>query len=111
MEGEDIMVTYEVTATVHPLFLDAYESYMRERHIPDVLATGYFQAAVFTRAAPGRYRVRYEAPSEAALDRYLKEHASRLRADFASHFPEGVDLVREVWVALQSWSAATRAAG
>jgi Domain of unknown function (DUF4286) len=97
------MVTYEVTTTVEPALVERYEQYMRTIHIPDLLATGCFQSAAFTRSAPGRYRVRYEAPSEADLERYLAGHAPRLREDFASHFPQGITLSREVWVALQSW--------
>ena len=99
------MVTYEITATVPPPLAEAYERYMRERHIPDLLATGHFVAAALARSAPGRYRVRYEAPDQAALDRYLAEHAGRLRAHFAEHFPEGVELSREVWTALELWGA------
>ncbi len=105
------MVTYEVIATVHPAWIDAYEQYMRSTHIPDLLATGCFQGAVFSRAAAGRYSVRYDAPSEAILSRYLTEHAPRLRADFAAHFPEGVELGREVWHALQTWTVSVPAAG
>ena len=105
------MVTYEITATVALHLTDAYERYMRERHVPDLLATGHFVAAALTRAAPGRYRVRYEAPSDAALERYLAEHAARLRLDFAAHFPEGVELSREVWTALERWEAVSHGAG
>lgn len=105
------MVTYEVTTLVDPGLIEAYEGFMRQCHIPEVLATGFFQEAVFTRAAAGRYRVRYEAPSEAALERYLAQHAPRLRAEFASHFPAGVTVSREVWVALQQWSASPHLAG
>lgn len=104
------MVTYEVTTLVDPGQVEAYERYMRQRHIPDLLATGCFQEAVFTRAAVGRYRVRYEAPGEAALERYLAQHAPRLREEFASHFPGGVTVSREVWVALQRWDASLHAA-
>jgi len=105
------MVTYEITTLVDAGLIEAYERYMRQRHIPDLLATGCFQEAVFTRAAAGRYRVRYEAPSEAALERYLAQHAPRLRLEFASHFPAGVTVSREVWVALQRWGASPHAAG
>jgi hypothetical protein len=105
------MVTYEVTTTVAPRLVDAYERYMRQVHIPDLLATGCFHGAALTRSAPGRYRVRYEAPAEAELERYLATHATRLRDDFASHFPEGVTASREVWVAIQSWGASAGAAG
>ena len=99
------LVTYEITARVAPHLVEAYERYLRERHIPDLLATKYFVAAALTCAAPGRYRIRYEAPDQAALDRYLAEHAPRLRAHFDEHFPQGVELSREVWTALALWGA------
>jgi Domain of unknown function (DUF4286) len=105
------MVTYEVTTLVQPHLVEAYERYMRERHIPEILGTGCFQGAVLTRAAPGRYRVRYEARSDEDLERYLAKHAAGLREDFASHFPEGVTVSREVWVAVQAWDAAARPKG
>ena len=100
------MVTYEITTLVQPHLVEAYERYMRERHIPEILETGCFQGAVLTRAAPGRYRVRYEAPSEGELERYLGTHATRLREEFASHFPDGVTVSREVWTGIQAWDAA-----
>ena len=97
------MVTYEVSATVEPAMADAYERYMRERHIPDVFATGCFRRVAFERSAPGRYRVRYQAAAQDELDRYLREHTMRLRADFEAHFPSGVRLAREVWAELERW--------
>ncbi|CAN5891780.1 hypothetical protein BH24GEM1_BH24GEM1_13490 [soil metagenome] len=99
------MVTYEITTAVEPPLVEAYEHYMRQVHIPDLLATGCFEGATFTRSSAGRYRIRFEAPSESDLERYLEAHATRLRADFASHFPEGVTASREVWVAIESWSS------
>jgi hypothetical protein len=83
--------------------VSAYERYMRERHIPDLLTTGHFVSASFATAGPGRYRIRYEVPTREALDAYLRDHATRLRADFASHFPSGVELSREIWITLEAW--------
>jgi hypothetical protein len=97
------MVTYEITTTVRPELAAAFEAYMRGRHIPDLLATGCFTAASLATAGPGRYRVRYDAPDRATLERYLAEHASRLRADLAAHFPAGAEVSREIWDALQVW--------
>ncbi len=76
------MVTYEITATVDSGLVEEYESYLRQRHIPDLLATGCFHRAVLTCAPDGRYRIRYEPASEADLEQYLAKHAPRLRADF-----------------------------
>jgi hypothetical protein len=98
-----LTVTYEITTTVEPDLAEAYERYMRATHIPDLLATGCFLGAAFTRSAAGRYRVRYQASSQADLDRYLTKHATRLREDFATHFPQGITVSREVWATLQSW--------
>jgi len=98
------MIIYEVTAVVEAHLAEAYERYMRQHHIPDVLASGCFQSADFASAAPGRYRMRYGASTDADLERYLATHAARLREDAASRFPEGVVLSREVWTAIQRWS-------
>ena len=103
------MITYEVTATVDASLIDAYERYMRDHHLPDVLATGCFEAASFSRSEAGRYRIRYEVRDRATLDRYVAEHAPRLRADVEKHFPSGVTLGREVWDVLESWTGAQRA--
>jgi hypothetical protein len=97
------MVTYEITATVRADLCDAYERYMTERHIPDVLETGAFAGASFSRTSRGHYRIRYEAHSRVALDRYLKDDAAELRAHFSETFPKGVDLTREEWEVLATW--------
>lgn len=96
------MVIYEVTAVVRPDLTDAYEAYMR-RHIPELLATGCFEGASFARSTANRYRIRYDARDQQALDRYLADHAHRLRADFVEHFPAGVEVSRENWQTLGSW--------
>lgn len=96
-------VIYEITAVVKNELVDAYEKYMRERHIPDLLATKYFHAAYFTRTLENRYRIQYHARDEDVLREYLKTQAERLRDDFKAHFPEGIELSREVWIVLHSW--------
>jgi len=104
------MIIYEVTAIVQARLAEVYEHYMRRQHIPDVLASGCFQEAELSGATPGRYRIRYEASTDEDLERYLATHAPRLREDFASRFPEGVVLAREVWTVMQRWDAPGRAA-
>ena len=99
------MLTYEITATVRPDLCDAYERYMRERHIPDLMQTRVFVAASFSRSAAGRYRIRYEARSREELDSYLAKHAPRLRQHFADTFPSGIELVREEWTVLEGLPA------
>ncbi len=94
------MITYEVTALVDASLTQQYEEYMIEKHLGDVLSTGCFTEAVLERAAAGRYRARYVAQSEGDLERYLRDHTAEKRADFAKHFPTGVQLSREVWTEL-----------
>lgn len=96
-------ITYEITALVRDDLIPEFERYMVDRHIPDLMATGSFETAIFSRAAAGRYRIRYELPDREALDVYLREHAPRLRADMHQTFPEGVELSRDEWEVLASF--------
>lgn len=96
-------IIYEITVTVNDELIGDYEKYMREQHIPDLLNTGNFSNAFFTRAGKNRYRIQYHAHNKAALDQYLANDATRLREDFAGHFPVGVEVSRENWEVLQNW--------
>ena len=97
------MIIYEVTTDVEPASIPAYEAYMRDRHIPDVLSTGCFVRASIARSTQGRYRIRYVATSMDVLDRYLGEHSQQFRDDFAEHLGASVQVSREVWSELQHW--------
>jgi hypothetical protein len=97
------MIIYEITATVRADLIEEYEKYMLERHIPDLLATGFFGGARIARSGENRYRIQYEARDRKALDEYLAAEAARLRADFLAHFAEGVELARENWEVLRVW--------
>jgi hypothetical protein len=97
------MVIYEITALVRADLCASFEPHMRERHIPELLATGAFAGATLGRAESGRYRVWYEARDRVALDRYLAEHAPGLRRRFAEAFPAGVEIAREDWAVLEAW--------
>ncbi len=97
------MIIYEVTTDVAPASIPAYEAYMRDTHIPDVLSTGCFVRASIARSIPGRYRIRYIATDMDVLDRYLGEHSEQFRSDFAEHLGASVEVSREVWSELQHW--------
>ncbi len=100
------MVTYEVTAVVEPSLVTAYADYMRRTHVADVLQTGCFSGAVFERMDATTFRARYQAESQAMVDRYLREHTGRLREAFAAHFPAGIAFSRAVWTEEQRWHKA-----
>jgi hypothetical protein len=104
------MIIYEVTTDVTLAGIATYEAYMRDTHIPEVLATGCFVSATIARSIPGRYRIRYSARSLDVLDRYLGEHAAQFRDDFARHLGSSVQVTREVWTELQQWDAPPHAA-
>lgn len=97
------MIAYEVTVDVAAELADQFIAYMLIRHVPDLLATGCFVGAEFAQAGEIRFRQRYLAFSREDLDRYLAEHAVRLREDFAKHFPTGTAITREVWEVHKSW--------
>lgn len=97
-------VTYEITAEVPAELAERFEHYMIETHIPDLIATGHFRSAIFCRS-DNMYRIRYELDSERALDEYLKTDAPRLREDFSQHFPTGIDVSRQTWHHIASFSA------
>jgi hypothetical protein len=103
-------LVYEVTAVVELGMVEEWERYMRERHIPDVLATGCFTRASLARASGGRFLIRYHVASRADLERYLAEAAPALRAEFSARYPGGVALTRETWELVHAWEAG-RSAG
>lgn len=99
------MIRYEVTLECSAAAAPALERWMRNTHVPDMLATGCFSGIHFDRA-DGRFRTVYEAMAQQHLDRYLAEHADRMRDSFREQFPVGVAISREVWEQLQSWMQA-----
>lgn len=97
------MLIYEIEASVPEDLIEKFEEYMRARHIPDLLSTGYFAAAEFARISPGNYRIRYPLEKSELLELYLETDAERLRRDFAEEFPDRIKISREILEVLQSW--------
>lgn len=97
------MLIYEITAFVESHLVAEYEAYMAGKHIPDILATGYFTGASFCKTGEKNYRILYEAPGREKLDEYFEKAAPALRADFLENFPSGVILTREVWEVIEKW--------
>jgi len=109
-----MMIWYEVRAEVPAEQAADYEAYLREEHIPDLMGTGCFVEAAFCRAEAGpaaeeapearvHFRSAYLAPDQAALDRYVAEHAGRLREHALRRFPEGLRFAREEWQVRERW--------
>lgn len=90
------MLSYEVTIELEePSLAGALERYMCDKHLAEVFSTGCFLDAHFERAEV--YRTRYSVASQEDLDRYIAQHAPRMRADFQEHFPAGLRVTRRVW--------------
>jgi hypothetical protein len=98
------MIAYEVTVDVDEAIAERYIAYMKQRHIPAIIATGCFAVAEFNRATATRFRQRYIAAGLADLERYLEDHAPAFRADYAKEFAAGTTLTREIWEEVQRWS-------
>lgn len=96
------MIRYEVMLECSVDTAPALERWMRNTHIPDILATGCFTAIHFDQSE-GRFRTVYQAAAQPDLDRYLDQHATRMRESFHRQFPDGVAISRDIWEQLQRW--------
>jgi hypothetical protein len=86
---------YEVTAVVDDGRRPEFESYMSDEHIPDVLATGCFAAAFF--ATDGQsYTFGYHVNTPEDMQRYLDNHAAKLRDDVIQRFGDSVQTSRRM---------------
>ena len=86
------MILYSVTINIEPDFAQKWEQYMREEHIPDVMATGYFEGYRMTRLLQPEpdsgitWNIQYECVSMAQLNIYNEKAAPALQADHTKQF-------------------------
>jgi hypothetical protein len=90
------MIIYNVTINVEEAVLPAWLEWMKNKHIPDMLATGKFSSAkmcqVLVEEEMGgkTYAIQYTAPDRDTLERYYTEDADKMRAEgqalFANQF-------------------------
>jgi Domain of unknown function (DUF4286) len=79
------MIIYNVTIKVDHSIADAWLSWLREEHIPEVIGTGCFTDARILRLmevdeSDGiTYAVQYHAESKALYNRYIKDYAAGMR--------------------------------
>lgn len=85
------MILYNVTVNVD---LDVHEMWlvwMRNTHLPEVMATGHFLDAricrILSEGDSGvTYAVQYTCASMAEYERYRNEHAERLKAESEKYY-------------------------
>lgn len=85
------MVIYNVTVNIDESVHEEWVDYMRTRHIPDVLQTGCFKEARFTRVMVNEdqgitYSTQYLCESEEMLGVYANEHAPALQKEFREKY-------------------------
>jgi len=86
------MYIYNVTTNIEESAHDQWLAWMKETHIPDVLATGKFLNAKMSRVLVEEemggltYSVQFTTIDKATLEKYYTEDADRLRQDAAKLF-------------------------
>jgi len=96
------MIIYEVNLDVEAAIAEPYRAWLAE-HIAHMLdLPGFTGAQSFEvtdpAPAPGRsvFCVQYQLRDQAALDAYLRDHATRMRADGTARFGERFRASRRV---------------
>ena len=80
------MYIYNVTINIDESVHDPWLQWMRDEHIPDMLATGKFTKALMSKVLVEEemggitYSVQYTTESKEMLQRYYDENASELRS-------------------------------
>ncbi len=79
------MVVYNVTIKVQEAIHTQWIHWLRDEHVPEVMATGCFTAARILRllevddSEGPTYTVQYEALSKATYNQYIEKHAGEMR--------------------------------
>ncbi|MEQ8324832.1 MAG: DUF4286 family protein [Vicingaceae bacterium] len=87
------MIIYNVTINVEEEVADNWLTYMKTRHIPDVLNTGCFSAHVISRLITRHedetgitYAIQYHCPDMKTFERYEKEFAPALKQEVVDKY-------------------------
>lgn len=86
------MYIYNVTIHIDETVQEDWLHWMREIHIPEMLATGKFSKALMTRVMVEEemggltFSVQYTTDSKETLDKYYAEDAERLRSRGTDRF-------------------------
>ena len=87
------MIIYNVTINIDESVHDEWLSWMQDKHLPDMLATGKFTHAKMVKVLVEEdmggvtYSVQYTTKDKQTLESYYREDADRLRADAQKMFP------------------------
>lgn len=79
------MIIYNVTTRLEPGIAEDWLQWLRDEHIPDVLATGYFTDAVILKLLDleeeegSTFAVQFKAATREQYDQYINKHAASVR--------------------------------
>ena len=97
------MFIYNVTVKTDAAIADAWERWMLEEHMPELLATGLFTECRLSRLADTEddddsltYSAQYTCPSRAEYERYIAEWAPLMRQKGLEKFGGGFIAFRSV---------------
>ncbi len=105
------MIIYNVTSNIDESIHNEWLKWMKEEHIPQVLATGKFEKATLVRVLVKEdmggvtYSVQYKTPSREALETYYKEDAPKLRTEIIKKFADKVLAFRTELEIIDEYSA------
>ena len=94
------MYIYNVTINIEESLHDQWLVWMKEKHIPDMLATGKFTRAMMCKVLVDEemggvtYSVQYTIKDKETLEQYYKEDADRMRQDGAKRFADNFVVFR-----------------
>lgn len=86
------MIIYNVTVNIDHEVHDEWVAWMRDVHIPDIMATGFFVENRFAKVLLSQdeggatYSIQYLCKSMSDLQKYQGAHAPRLQADHTKKF-------------------------
>ena len=85
------MIIYNVTVSVDLEVHEMWLVWMKDTHIPDVMATGLFLDSKICRVlseddSDATYAIQYTCTDMATYERYRDEHAQRLQAELAKYY-------------------------
>ncbi|MBL1280860.1 MAG: DUF4286 family protein [Fluviicola sp.] len=85
------MILYNVTVSIDKSVHLAWLDWMRNAHIPDVMATGCFKECRISRVHGEEeggmtFAISYIAPTQEDFDEYQEKHATSLQNDHSAKF-------------------------
>ncbi|NRA11354.1 MAG: DUF4286 family protein [Crocinitomicaceae bacterium] len=103
------MILYNVTVSIDPSIHENWLTWMRTKHVPDVMATGCFIEARISRVHEEEggftFAMSYVATSQDKIDAYQKNHAAALQSEHNEKYAGKVAAFRTMLTILEEFKA------